>query len=449
MRTGPADLPGGAPAASPIDQALALLLKGEHDAALRWAAAAVAHGPRVASGLLVCGRLLSDAGRAPEAREALGLCLDTAIDAGNLPLAVAACSDLRKLGADPLPTYGKIAKAFCSGSAPVADRANEPPQLPSLQPVRPLDAALSGAALLERTAQIIAEARDGRGTEARVSPLRSVTQPLFSELTATALLELVAIFEVTTVPEGAVIIEEGTEGAEAYILARGQLEARKSVRQGEPIVLSRLAAGALFGEMALLSRAPRAASVVACRPSIVLVARKEALEALADKHPEIGASLARHCRRRMIQNLVRTSAILRAVKPEARPALIERFVTRSFEPGDKLISENESSTGLFMIASGGVSVVRHDESGPLVLSTLGPGDIVGEVSLVLRKPSTATVIAQHPTLALHLPREAFLEIIREHPSVLTELYELAVTRDEETSSIVAQEAVDVDDALLV
>jgi cAMP-dependent protein kinase regulator len=146
---------------------------------------------------------------------------------------------------------------------------------------------------------------------------------------------------------------------------------------------------------------------------------------------------------------VRTSAILRAVRAEERPALIERFVTRAFEPGDVLIEQGETAGGLHLIASGEVFVARQEGDETLVLAELGPGDIVGEVSLVLRKPSTARVTAKHATLCLHLPREDFLELIREHPAILGELYELAVRRDEETSTIVAQEVFDVDDNLLI
>src|SRR6185312_12615897 len=149
---------------------------------------------------------------------------------------------------------------------------------------------------------------------------------------------------------------------EVYIVARGELEVRRDLpepvkdddgedvevdSQGngleampeQPITLARLANGALFGEMALLSRAPRAASVVACRPSILLVARRDALEKVALVRPEVGVELAAHCRRRMVANLVRTSRVLVAVNPADRPALVERFETCFFEKGENLISE--------------------------------------------------------------------------------------------------------------
>jgi CRP-like cAMP-binding protein len=113
-----------------------------------------------------------------------------------------------------------------------------------------------------------------------------------------------------------VVIAEGDEGAEAYIVARGELEVTRDHGDDEgsdPVVLARLVSGALFGEMALLSRAPRAANVVATRPTILLVAKRDALEAVAEKRPEVGVELAAHCRRRMVANLGRTSGVLIAV----------------------------------------------------------------------------------------------------------------------------------------
>ena len=72
-----------------------------------------------------------------------------------------------------------------------------------------------------------------------------------------------------------------------------------------------------------------------------------------------------------------------------------------------------------------------------------------QISLVLRRPATATVTASHPTIALHLPRQQFQEAIREHATLLQELYELATKREEETRSVVAQQALDVGDIVLV
>jgi cAMP-dependent protein kinase regulator len=56
---------------------------------------------------------------------------------------------------------------------------------------------------------------------------------------------------------------------------------------------------------------------------------------------------------------------------------------------------------------------------------------------VLRRKANADVVAVHPTVTLHLPKEDFLGLIRDHPAILSGLYLCAVERDEETTSVLA------------
>jgi cAMP-dependent protein kinase regulator len=442
MRAAPPELPGAQSVDSPLDRALALLLAGEREAALRWSASTVQHDASVPSAVILTCRLLADAGRTEAAIEGFELGVARAIDTGNLPLAVAAVGDLKALGVDISKHLDEIAGAFCAGSPRLSDdAAPPPPPLPHDESFQPLSSFLTGPALLSKATGIIHEARteyEGATSDSEpplVSPL-----PLFSALEKDGLRALIGCFEMFTVPAGHAVISEGEEGAEAYIVARGELEVRRTAEDGHNITLARLANGALFGEMALLSRAPRAASVVANRPSILLVARREALEAVAEKRPDVGVELAAHCRRRMVANLVRTSKVLLAVTPEERPALVERFETKVFEKGDKLIVEGKETSGLHLVASGEVAVVGHEEGGePFVIATLGVGETVGEVALVLRRRANADVVAVHPTVTLHLPREEFIGLIRDHSAILAGLYLLAVERDDETTSVLDED----------
>jgi CRP-like cAMP-binding protein len=443
MRAAPPELPGAQSVDSPLDRALALLLAGEREAALRWSAAVVQHDASVPSALILTCRLLADAGRTEAAIEGFELGVKRAIDTGNLPLAVAAIGDLKMLGVDVSTHLDDIASAFCAGSPRLSDdAAPPPPPLPHDEGFQPLSSFLSGPALLSKATEIIHAASTEYESSADSEPPLVSPLPLFSALEKEGLRALIGCFEMFTVPAGKAVISEGEEGAEAYIVARGELEVRRTAEDdGRTLTLARLNNGALFGEMALLSRAPRAASVVACRPSILLVARRDALEAVAEKRPDVGIELAAHCRRRMVANLVRTSKVLLAVDASERPALVERFETRVFEKGDKLIVEGKDTSGLHLIASGEVAVVGHEDSSePFVIATLAVGETVGEVALVLRRKANADVVAVHPTVTLHLPREEFLGLIRDHPAILAGLYLVAVERDEETSSVLGEGA---------
>src|SRR5262249_54019454 len=183
MRTSPPDLPGAHHTDSPLDRALNLMLAGERDAALRWSAAVVQQDSSVPSALILTCRLLADAGRQEAAIEGLNVGVKRAIDAGNLPLAVAAVGDLRALGQDVDPFLDAIAEAFCAGSPRLTDAmAPPPPPLPNVNEFHPLSSFLTGPALLSKATQIVHEARQSYdGVEDSEPPLIAPL-PLFSQL---------------------------------------------------------------------------------------------------------------------------------------------------------------------------------------------------------------------------------------------------------------------------
>lgn len=448
----PPALPGLHSGETPIDRALTLRLAGETETALRWAAAALQAEPELPSALLLVSELLAEVGRREPAREGLEICVIRAIDAGLLPLAVAACVALKKLGVDAGKSFDAVADAFHSTSERLDDDAHlAPPPPPKHGDLQPLSSLLMGPALLSKAVEVLRQAIAPMRESLRESlpPPMVPKLPLFSELSRKGLRTLIEAFDVRVAPAGGVLIEEGSPGTEAFIVARGELEVRRTHPDGSHVVLARLQNGQVFGEMALVSRAPRAASVVASRPSLVLAAPVEALENVASRAPEVGEQLATFCRERMLQNLVRTSPILGAVDPAERPDLVARFETRTFEVGQRLIHKGETHSGLYLIASGTVEVVAEEGGERLIIATLGPGEVVGEVAMILRRSAMADVVAVHPTVTLHLAGAVFQEVLREHPSLLAQLYELAVKRDEETTSVVAQEAANAEDFVLV
>jgi cAMP-dependent protein kinase regulator len=433
-RTAPPAATEGGANDLPLDHALSLLLADETENALRWGAAVLESGPWTPSALVVTARLLDQMGRKRAAIEGLNLAVRQATDEGNLPLAMAALGDLRTLGADVTEALDRVAGAFCEGSERIRD-AQTAPLLPQFGEFRPLSPFLTGPALASKAAQIVESVRRTEVDEGDDGPERFAPLPLFSALGKESLHDLLAAFETLTVPAGHAVIREGEEEAAAYIVARGELEVsrRSSDESGKPVVLARLGSGAFFGEMALLSQLPGAASVIATRPSILLVAKREALEAVVERHPDVAVELAAHCRRQSVANLGWASPVVVAIPARERAVLVERFETRMFEAGDKLVEAGESARGLHLVVSGEIAVVASEGGERVVLATLTAGETVGEVELVLCRNAAADAVAVRPTATLFLEREEFFALVQDHPAILHGLYGIAVRRHAETS----------------
>jgi cAMP-dependent protein kinase regulator len=429
-----------------VDRALQLALAGERDAALRWSAAVIKNDPSMPTALFLTGRLLGEAGREEAAREACTVGVRRAIDFENLPLAVAAAREAERFGANAGPLLDEIADAFCKGSSRYGDGATPPIPLPPAASFHPLPSVVTGVALSNKATELVHEATRALAESTR-PPIGKV--PLFSALDGAGLRQLVSAFVPEWLSSGQTVIEQGAPGRDAYWVGRGELEARRT-KQSETVSLARLRGGSVFGEMALLSRAPRAGSVVTLRPSILVRIDKQTLDQIAQGHPEIATELGLHCRDRMVQNLLRMSDVLRVVPERDLPALVERFKIVCFEQHDRLVVQDEFPTGIFLVASGEVAVVRREgDSDPLVLKTLATGDVVGEVAAILRRKTSADVVAVHPTVTLFLPTQELLDLVRAHPAILAELYVLAIQRDEETNAILDEEASAAEDFDLI
>jgi len=106
----------------------------------------------------------------------------------------------------------------------------------------------------------------------------------FASLDPAQLRELARRVERRPVEAGAVVVAEGEQGDEAFLVHSGRFEVRQTVRGLEQAVAT-LGPGALFGEAALLTEGARSATVRALEPGELLVLRREDLLAVLRQEP--------------------------------------------------------------------------------------------------------------------------------------------------------------------
>lgn len=109
--------------------------------------------------------------------------------------------------------------------------------------------------------------------------------PLFARLDAAAIADLVGMLRARTVPAGTTIIRKGERGDAMYLIASGRVEVESASGK------VRLEEGDFFGEIALLSREPRSATVTALRPTDLLVLDADDFLRLVDRLPDVGAKV--------------------------------------------------------------------------------------------------------------------------------------------------------------
>jgi ATP-binding cassette subfamily B protein len=131
---------------------------------------------------------------------------------------------------------------------------------------------------------------------ADVSPERLAQVPLFGELSATALARLARRFAPEEIAADRVVIRQGDMGDRFYLVARGTLE----VTQNDvPEVVNVLEDGDYFGEIALLRRAPRTATVRARTPCILLSLASQHFERLLAEESSVREAIERVAKARL------------------------------------------------------------------------------------------------------------------------------------------------------
>jgi len=106
---------------------------------------------------------------------------------------------------------------------------------------------------------------------------------------------------------------------------------------------------------------------------------------------------------------------------------------------NEIIKEGDTTHyNMYIILSGGVRVVKsYGEPGQTVLSTLGVGDAFGEMSMFLKQPRSASVVAFKDSVLLEITEDKILEIIGSNPKLLYGLIKTLCERIDHLNSKVA------------
>ncbi len=273
--------------------------------------------------------------------------------------------------------------------------------------------------------------------------------PLFSDLSRGAFLALTRAMALRRVSEGEVVLREGEAGTSFYVVAGGRLAVSKRDDRGHAVVVAHLGEGDFFGEMALLSGAPRAATVAAETAAELLELGADALLGVAREHPHLAASLRRFYRQRLLANAMAMSAVFRPFPRRDRKRIMARFLARESRDGETVIREGEPSDGLYVVLDGTVEVVKRKGARAVAVAQLREGDVFGEMSCLRKAPASASVVVRRGGTLLKLPRREFDDLVVSYPRILELVAELTEERADGLDAILSGRAEWTEDGLVL
>src|SRR5579864_7531551 len=93
-----------------------------------------------------------------------------------------------------------------------------------------------------------------------------------------------------------------------------------------------------------------------------------------------------------------------------RRKLLERLKVMRVPAGTVVMREGDHADGAYLVRGGRLRVTQARDDGDATIGEIGPGQIVGELALILARPRTATVTAIRDSELMMLSSEDFRDL---------------------------------------
>lgn len=216
---------------------------------------------------------------------------------------------------------------------------------------------------------------------------------LFSDLDEKIIQEMVSDIPLYQVDSKVKIIQEGTYSDYFYIIEEGAFEVSQN-----NIFLKTLNDGECFGDISLLFKCPRTATITCVKKSYVYVLNREEflgiVKHLSNKNSDEFMSY--------LNNTKYSNFLDSTIKAH----MISYMIKLSYKPGQLIIKEGDVSNSVFLIKDGEVEVKSKEKS----IRILKKNDFFGEYSILIDSLRTKTCIAKTKTVLYAIPKRDIFEL---------------------------------------
>jgi len=137
------------------------------------------------------------------------------------------------------------------------------------------------------------------------------------------------------------------------------------------------------------------------------------------------ADLNAEARRKILRGV---SLFSRLAEPDI-DAIASVATTKRLAERDELFHKGDEGRQLYVVASGRLKVITTSDMGDDVIFCLvDPGEVVGEVALLIDRERTATVVAMKPSELIVIDRRDFQQLLRTRPEVAMSMLSVLAER---------------------
>ena len=231
---------------------------------------------------------------------------------------------------------------------------------------------------------------------------------VFENLDATELSLLVKAMEQVSIARSEQIIKQGDAGDFFYVIYKGTV----NFIVNEKIVGSG-AEGDSFGELSLLYKTPRAATVKATAPCTVYRVDQKVFRYILQQQTVAAVNEK--------TEILKQVSFLKDLGDIALDKLVEVMTPAQFKAGNVIMRKNDKNADLFYIIQQGTVKCTEVGAGDAKYEDITlsrPGDYFGERALMTGEPRAATVTALTDTLCFTIHKNTFEAVLGEFKTVI-------------------------------
>lgn len=211
-------------------------------------------------------------------------------------------------------------------------------------------------------------------------------QVLFGHLTESTIYEVIDAMKPVEVAEGTSLITQGEEGDNFYIVDQGSFDVY--VKRGDQPATRVLqyGPGSMFGELALMYNAPRAATVRATSSSKVWALDRESFQLML--------ATAENTKKAQYEEFLSNIEVFQLLTKYEMVQLSDLLVSELFDSGEEIVKQGDEGDRFYILEDGEAKAFIHGAKGEVeVKHYCKPGEYFGEVALITDAPRRATVRA--------------------------------------------------------
>lgn len=205
-------------------------------------------------------------------------------------------------------------------------------------------------------------------------------------------------------PPGSRIITEGEEGDFLCIIEEGSAVCKKNI-DGVEKVVKQCKTGDVFGELALLYNAKRAATVESVDRCLAWELDRETFNRIVKDAASKKTAL--------YEEFLKNVRVLSNLDPSDIQKIADVVKERTYTMGEQVITQGDVGDEFFILLEGAMEAHRRNEKGiSSKVYTYQIGDYFGEIALMEDQPRAASIIATSiKAKALSLDRKTFKSVL--------------------------------------